>query len=55
MRAALDRRDEVLSPVRNPKEQSLKDLILLFMPSTAPRETLRLVHDRIPHPFGKAA
>src|ERR1019366_3684496 len=34
--------------LRNPNEQWLIDLILLFMPSTAPLETRCFVHDRIP-------
>src|ERR1039457_3236754 len=36
------------SAVRNPNERWLIDLILLFMPSTAPLETRCLVHDRTP-------
>src|ERR1039457_6584735 len=36
------------SALRNPNERWLMDLILLFMPSTAPLETRCLVHDRIP-------
>src|ERR1017187_2218286 len=49
------------SAVRNPKDRWLMDLILLFIPSTAPLETRCLVHARIPsrctrsiedHPLG---
>src|ERR1022692_2112948 len=36
------------SAVRNPKDRWLMDLILLFIPSTAPLETRCLVHARIP-------
>src|SRR6266699_4363915 len=34
--------------VRNPNERWLMDLILLFIPSTAPLDTRCLVHDRTP-------
>src|SRR5262245_10285278 len=36
------------SAVRNPNERWLMDLILLFMPSTAPLETRVLVQGRMP-------
>src|SRR5580700_5071742 len=36
------------SAVQNPNERWLMDLILLFMPSTAPLESRCFVHSRIP-------
>src|SRR5580692_6133225 len=40
------------SAVRNPKDRWLMDLILLFIPSTAPLDMRCLVHARIPSRSG---